>query len=83
MVLGGVATKPLRASNVETALKGKKVSLELLEKASEKVFDKEMPLSMNSYRIRLTRELVRRLSSKFAVWSRALQYSARLRPFLS
>jgi len=59
-VLGGVATKPLRASNVETTLKGKRASLELLQKASENVFDKELPLSMNSYRIRLTRELVRR-----------------------
>ena len=60
VVLGGVATKPLRATSVEKTLIGKKVSLELLEEASGKVFDREIPLSMNSYRIRLARELVRK-----------------------
>ena len=58
--LGGVATNPLRATDLEAELEEKRPTLELIERASEKVFTREIPLSMNSYRIRLTHELLRR-----------------------
>ncbi|MGH2638371.1 MAG: FAD binding domain-containing protein [Rhabdochlamydiaceae bacterium] len=60
VVLGGVATMPYKATKVESLLKGKKISPELVEDASESVFDRAAPLSMNAYRIRLARELVRK-----------------------
>lgn len=60
VVLGGVATKPYRAETVESVLKNKNVTQNLLDKASEKVFEKESPLSGNAYRVRIAKELVRR-----------------------
>ncbi len=60
IVFGAVATKPYRAVGMESALKGKRITEGLLRQASQKVFDKEIPLSMNSYRIQLTKELARK-----------------------
>lgn len=60
VILGGVATMPYKASRVESKLVGAKISSELIVEASSLVFERESPLSMNSYRIRLAKELVKR-----------------------
>lgn len=59
VVLGGVATMPYKATKVESLLKGKTISPQLIEDASALVFERESPLSMNEYRIHLARDLVR------------------------
>jgi xanthine dehydrogenase YagS FAD-binding subunit len=60
VVLGGVATKPIRVTRVESALKGKRSSPALIEQVSQNAFEREIPLSLNLYRIHLTRELLRK-----------------------
>ncbi|MHB8566394.1 MAG: FAD binding domain-containing protein [Nitrososphaerales archaeon] len=57
--LGGVSAGPYRSEKAESILNGKKITKELLEEASQNVFSKQMPLSLNAYRIRLTKELLR------------------------
>lgn len=59
VVLGGVATRPYRSVNVESALRGNTLTRDAIEKASAMPFGREIPLTMNSYRIRLTKELIR------------------------
>ncbi len=56
--LGGVSTGPYRSTKAQSILRGKKVSKSLLEEAAQNAFSKEMPLSLNAYRIRLTNELL-------------------------
>lgn len=62
IVFGGVATKPYRSSSLENALRGNTITPQFLEKAagSTKIFESEIPLSMNAYRIGISRELARR-----------------------
>lgn len=60
IVLGGVATMPYKATNVESKLLGQKVTPELIEEASSHIFGREAPLSGNAYRIQLAKELVKR-----------------------
>ena len=57
--LGGVSTGPYRSHKAESILKGNNISKQLLEDASRDAFSKQMPLSLNAYRIRITNELLR------------------------
>jgi len=59
IAIGGVSTRPFRAARSESVLRGNELAEQLFEKASDVAFDREIPLSMNSYRIRLTKELLR------------------------
>ena len=60
IVVGGVATMPYKATNVESKLLGQKVTSELIEDASSHILAREAPLSGNAYRIQLAKELVKR-----------------------
>lgn len=60
IVLGGVATMPYKATKAESKLIGQKITPELIEDASSHIFGREAPLTMNAYRIQLTKELVKR-----------------------
>lgn len=59
VILGGVATMPYKATRAESKLVGGKITPELIGEASSLVFERESPLSMNSYRIHLAKELVK------------------------
>jgi len=59
VVLGGIATKPYRSTNVESVLRGKRLTREIIENASKAPFEREIPLTMNAYRIQFTKELIR------------------------
>ncbi len=61
IVLGGIGNTPYRAEKLEEALRGKRLTEELVTKAvEEKTFQKTIPLVMNAYRVRLTTALVKR-----------------------
>lgn len=60
IALGGVAPTPLRAEIAETALKGKPLNEKAAEAAAEAAVVYAKPLSMNGYKIDITRALVKR-----------------------
>jgi xanthine dehydrogenase YagS FAD-binding subunit len=59
LVLGGVASLPLRAKEAEKVLGGKKLSEEVIEAAAEAAVAGAQPLRDNEYKIPLTKGLIR------------------------
>jgi xanthine dehydrogenase YagS FAD-binding subunit len=60
VVLGGVAAFPYVASRAEEGLRGKKLDEGLISQAAEVSVEGAKPLSMNGYKVDLTKALVRR-----------------------
>lgn len=60
IVLGGVAPFPYRATKAEDALRGKAISDSTAEAAANAAVAEATPLSMNGYKIQVTRALVKR-----------------------
>jgi xanthine dehydrogenase YagS FAD-binding subunit len=60
IVLGGVATSPYRSREAEDLIKNKKISEELARAAAETALQQAKPLKMNSYKVELSKTLVRR-----------------------
>lgn len=66
VVLGGVAPIPWRSRDAEAVLKGKKYSVALANQAAEAALKGAKPLSLNAYKVPLTKVLVRRAVTKAA-----------------
>ena len=60
IALGGVAVFPFRAKESEELLRGKRITKKLIEEAAEAAVLKAAPLKMNTYKVKLTKSLVRR-----------------------
>ncbi len=60
IALGAVAPAPIRAAAAEQILKGKAITPELASKAAEAAVTNAKPLSMNAYKIELTKTLIKR-----------------------
>ncbi|MFQ5857910.1 MAG: FAD binding domain-containing protein [Anaerolineae bacterium] len=58
VALGGVAPLPLRVERVERALKGKKITREITQQVAHLATNGARPMTMNRYKIDLTRSLV-------------------------
>ena len=61
IVLGGVASRPFRASGAEQAIQGRKINSAVAETASETAVAEAVPLSRNAYKIQLVKTLVKRV----------------------
>jgi xanthine dehydrogenase YagS FAD-binding subunit len=59
IVLGAIAPVPTRADASEDFLKGKKLTQETAEQASNMAVEKTKPLSKNAYKIQITKKLVK------------------------
>lgn len=59
IVLGAVASVPVRATAAEAFLKGKALSEKVAEQAAGMAVERAKPLSMNAYKIQIAKELVR------------------------
>lgn len=66
VVLGGVAPTPWRSPAAEAVLKGKKFSPALANQAAEAALRGAKPLSLNAYKVPLTKVLVRRAVAQAA-----------------
>jgi xanthine dehydrogenase YagS FAD-binding subunit len=60
IILGGVANTPWRAREAEAALVGQTMTNELATQAAALAVQGATPLTLNGYKVRLTRELTRR-----------------------
>ncbi len=60
VILGGVAPIPWRSEAAERAITGKAVSIETAAAAGEAAVEGAKPLSMNAYKVVLTRTVVKR-----------------------
>jgi len=60
IVLGAVAPTPLRASEAEEAIKGKTIDDTTAERAAVAAVKYAKPLSMNAYKVQVTKTLVKR-----------------------
>ena len=60
IVLGAVAPTPFRALAAEEAIRGKPIDTAAAEKAVEAAVNNAKPLSMNAYKIEITKTLVKR-----------------------
>ena len=60
IVLGAVAPTPFRALAAEEAIRGKPIDTSGAEKAAEAAVNNAKPLSMNTYKIEITKTLVKR-----------------------
>jgi len=60
IVLGGVATSPYRSKEAEDLIRNKNISEELARAAAETALQQAKPLKMNSYKVDLSKTLVRR-----------------------
>ena len=60
IVLGGVAPIPWVAAEAEDALRGKKLTTDVLEAAAAAAVQDAEPLTHNGYKVPLTRTLVKR-----------------------
>ena len=60
IVLGAVAPKPARASEAEEAIKGKTIDDTTAERAAVAAVKYAKPLSMNAYKVQVTKTLVKR-----------------------
>lgn len=60
IVLGAVSPKPLRATNAEEALKGEVIDAQSAERAAGAAVKGARPMSMNAYKIEITKALVKR-----------------------
>jgi xanthine dehydrogenase YagS FAD-binding subunit len=59
IVLGAVASVPMRATGAEEAIKGKVIDETVASEAAEVALDDASPLSMNEYKIAITKALVK------------------------
>jgi xanthine dehydrogenase YagS FAD-binding subunit len=60
IVLGGVANTPWRARDAEATLIGQSITSELAAQAAALAVQGAAPLTLNGYKVRLARELIRR-----------------------
>jgi len=60
IALGAIAPVPIRAAAAEEMLKGRAITPELATKAAETAVANAKPLTMNAYKIELTKILVKR-----------------------
>ena len=60
IALGAVAPPPVRATAAEEALKGKVIDAKTAEKAAEAAVADAKPLSMNAYKIEITKALLKK-----------------------
>lgn len=60
IVLGGVSPTPYRAIAAEEAIKGKPITESIAEIAAKAAVGEAIPLSMNAYKLPITRALVKR-----------------------
>ena len=60
IALGGVAPTPIRATAAEEALRGKVIDVNVAESAGEASVIGARPLSMNAYKVEITRSLVKK-----------------------
>ncbi len=60
IVLGAVAPRPLRAMQAEQTIKGKTIDAATAEAASEAAVTGVIPLTMNAYKVEITKTLVKR-----------------------
>lgn len=60
LALGGVATKPWRATAAEEALKGQPATQENFERAAEAAFKDAVAYSHNGYKITLGKQAIAR-----------------------
>ncbi|MFP3880036.1 MAG: FAD binding domain-containing protein [Dehalococcoidia bacterium] len=60
IALGAVAPAPLRATQAEEAIKGKAIDDAIAESAAESAVAGSKPLSMNAYKVDITKTLVKR-----------------------
>lgn len=66
IVLGGVAPYPFRALVAEAELRGGPLTAGTIERAAEAALTQARPLTMNAYKVDLTRALVRRALASVA-----------------
>ncbi len=64
LVLGGVAPKPWRVEAAEAELNGKQLTADVIAKAANAAVANANPMSQNSYKIQLTKVMVRRALEK-------------------
>lgn len=60
IALGAVAPTPIRATDAEEAIKGKVIDAKTAERAAEASVRGAKPMSMNAYKIEITKTLVKR-----------------------
>ncbi|NNG08418.1 MAG: xanthine dehydrogenase family protein subunit M [Desulfobacteraceae bacterium] len=60
IALGAVAPTPIRATETEEALKGEVIDAKTAERAAEAAVSGAKPMSMNAYKIEITKALVKR-----------------------
>ncbi len=60
VILGGVAPIPWRSQSAEKAIAGKAITMETAARAGEAAVEGAKPLSMNGYKVALTRTVVKR-----------------------
>jgi xanthine dehydrogenase YagS FAD-binding subunit len=60
IALGAVAPAPIRATMVEQAIKGKTINAATAESAAEAAITGAIPLTMNAYKVEITKTLVKR-----------------------
>jgi NADPH-dependent glutamate synthase beta subunit-like oxidoreductase/CO/xanthine dehydrogenase FAD-binding subunit len=60
IALGSVAPEPVRAIKTEKTLKGRSINLDVAEEAAGQAVSNAKPLSMNAYKIQITKTLVKR-----------------------
>jgi xanthine dehydrogenase YagS FAD-binding subunit len=60
IVLGAVAPIPVRATDVEQSIKGKIIDATMAAEAAEAAVAGARPLSMNAYKVEITKTLVKR-----------------------
>jgi xanthine dehydrogenase YagS FAD-binding subunit len=60
IALGAVAPKPIRATDAEAAVKGKTITADVAEAAATAAVAKAVALTMNKYKIQITKALIKR-----------------------
>jgi CO/xanthine dehydrogenase FAD-binding subunit len=61
IVLGGVAPEPIRAKKAEDVIKGRSIDGKIAAEAAEATVEGATPLTMNEYKVEITKALVRRV----------------------
>ena len=60
IALGAVAPSPVRAKKAEEVIKGRPIDPDAAAEAAEQAIEGALPLSMNAYKIEITKTLVKR-----------------------
>jgi NADPH-dependent glutamate synthase beta subunit-like oxidoreductase len=61
IVLGGVAPEPIRAKRAEDVIKGRSIDGKIATEAAKAAVEGATPLTMNEYKVEITKALVRRV----------------------